>query len=137
MQAGKFDRRVVLLRRAAGTDNGFEVVPGNWAELGSRLASVRPERRGEETEGAGLVARRVCSFWLRWDSLSRTLTATDAIQFDGRIYELTAEPEEIGRREGVAMVGVAGAVIAAPAEGWSFDFGDEDLSALLVLLEDI
>ena len=137
MRAGKRDRRVLLLRRAAAADNGYELVPGDWAALGGRLASVQAVQRSEQGEGAGLVARRLMSFWLLRDSLTRTLTAQDAVQFDGWIYELTGEPLPIGRRDvellGVAVVQAAAAEPPAPTGG-QLDFSDAAQSGLLALI---
>lgn len=108
MKAGSLNRPVQLLRRGPESDNGHELVPGAWQVLGTRLASIGPFERGEGAEGAGLVARPQVSLWLRRDSLTRTLTALDAVAIDGRVFELTGEPIEFDRRNGIKLTAVGG-----------------------------
>jgi head-tail adaptor len=142
VRAGSLNRWVTLLRRGAPVDNGYEQVPGEWAGLGRRRASAKPVAQAEAAEGAGVEARRGVTFWLRADTLARSLTATDAVLFDGRIYELTGEPAAAGARlEMIELIGVGGAAFAldpAPGgEGWALHFDDANVSGLVVLLEDI
>lgn len=106
MRAGTLNRRIALLRQAAPVDNGYEEMPGGWQLLGHRMASVKVLPRREGGEGEGKVARREISLWLRHDSLTRTLTAEDALVHEGALYQLQAEPAEIGRREGVELIAV-------------------------------
>ena len=107
MRAGTLNRTVELLKRGPGTDNGIEVVPGNFVVAGARLASVKPELRNETTQALGLAGQKVQRIWLRHDSLTRTVNAKWAVRFEGETYELAAEPVEIGRREGVELIAVA------------------------------
>jgi head-tail adaptor len=136
MRAGSLDRRVTLLRRGAAVDNGYELVPGAWAPLGQRYASIRAERRNEATEQQGLTARRVMSLWLNNDALVRSLTAQDAVLFDARVYELVAEPVEVDRHRGIELLAVAGPIDAVVDVGETgvMDFGAPANSGLLVLL---
>lgn len=104
IRAGKLDRLVHLVRRGEPVDDGWQKSPGDWLLLGKRRASIMPAQRREHVETAGLAAQALISIWLRWDSISRGLTGKDAIVKDGYLYELTAEPIEIGRRQGVELL---------------------------------
>ena len=55
IRAERLDRRVSLLRRGAGSDDGLTVVPGAWAVLATRWASIKP-RMGREPVQAGTRA---------------------------------------------------------------------------------
>lgn len=107
MRAGTLNRTVELLKRGPGTDNGIEVVPGNFIVAGARLASVKPEQRVERTQALGLTGQKALRIWLRHDSLSRTIDAKCGVRFEGETYEMAVEPVEIGRREGVELIAVA------------------------------
>ena len=102
MKSGSLDRRITLLRREL-THDGLQRVE-TWTTLGNRWASRKPMPGGERSEGEGRRSFGRYSLWLRWDSLSSTLTAADAVAIDGQRYELLQPPLEIGRREGVELL---------------------------------
>ena len=102
LKAGNLDRRVQLLRRVI-THDGLQRVE-SWTLLGTRWASRKPLPGGERGEADGRRSFGRYSLWLRWDGLSRTLTAADAVAIDGRRFELLQPPLEISRREGVELL---------------------------------
>lgn len=108
IRAGRLDRRVKILRRLPDVDDGYGPRPGKFALLFTRLASVKPKFGGEAIEAAGREGRTLMSFWLRFDSQTRDILTSDALELDGTRYELTAPPIEIGRREGIELLAVAG-----------------------------
>ena len=108
VRAGRLDRRVKILRRLPAVDDGYGAQPGKFAVLFTRLASVKPKFGGEAIEAAGREGRRVMSFWMRWDSETPGILTSDALELDGTRYEITALPIEIGRREGIELLAVAG-----------------------------
>lgn len=108
MKAGSLDRRVKILRRLPARDDGFATVPGEFALLAERWASVKPRPGSETTEAGGRTGHAVLSFWLRFDRVTRSIGERDALELDGRRFELIAPPLEIGRREGIELLGVAG-----------------------------
>lgn len=103
IRAGTLDRVITIVRRGAATDNGLEEVPGEWQILATRRASVKPLFRKEEFDSDGREARRELTAWMHYDSVGAAVTALDAVVMDGRLYELTAEPLELGRREGIEL----------------------------------
>lgn len=117
IRAGSLDRAVHVVRRGPVVDNGYTKKPGPWRLLCRRHASVKPAQRREQEDNQGLSARREISVWLRHDSITRTIAATDGIVFEGRLHLLTAEPIELGRREGLEVLAVA----ADPAESIDVD----------------
>jgi head-tail adaptor len=99
---------VCILRRRSAVDDGFTTRPGAYELLATRPASVKPAsaRRmsGELLEQLGIAARATLSVWLRYDSVTRSLTAQDAVEFDGVRYDIVAPPAEVGRRQGVELL---------------------------------
>lgn len=108
INAGKLDRRVTVLRQGAAVDDGFTRVPGAWASIGSRWASVKPRMGREPVQVGSRAGEAVQSVWMRFDELTRTITAADAIEIEGQRFEIVAPPIEVGRREGIEVLIVAG-----------------------------
>lgn len=102
LKAGNLDRRVQLLRRVT-THDGLQRVE-SWQLLGTRWASRKPLPGGERAEGDGRRSFARYSLWLRRDSLTRTLSAADAVAIDGERFELIQPPLEVQRREGVELL---------------------------------
>jgi SPP1 family predicted phage head-tail adaptor len=105
MGAGKYDRRVTIIRAEAGTRDEYgEVIPGADGET-ETWASVKPLRGSERFVTAENAAQRPMTFRFRWrDDLVRV---TDVILGDdGRRYDVTSVIE-IGRREEIEAEGVA------------------------------
>lgn len=115
IKAERLDRRVTVLAMSAGSDDGYGAEPGDWAEVGgagngTRWASVKPRMGREAAEAAGREGRTVMSFWFRYDELTSTITAAHALQLDGQRYGIIAPPIEVGRRDGIEVLAVAGGV---------------------------
>jgi SPP1 family predicted phage head-tail adaptor len=106
--AGRLNRSVTFERQAAPQHDGYSRAPGAWSAIGSRTASVKPARGREGEEGQGRSGIALMSFWLRYDSLTSSITEQDAIIFEGRRYQITAPPMEVGRREGIEIFAIAG-----------------------------
>lgn len=108
IRGGQLDRRVTILRQGPPTHDGLQNLPGAFAPIGIRSASVRPAMGREAVEHNQKDGRAPVSIWMRFDSLTRTLTETDAIELAGRTYEIVAPPIEVGRGEGIEVLAVAG-----------------------------
>ena len=104
IRAGQFDRRVTILRQGLPVHDGLQNLPGDFAPIGSRAASVRPAPGREAAEYLGKEAHAPMTMWLRYDSLTRTIVATDAIEYQGQRYQIVAPPIEVGRREGIELL---------------------------------
>ena len=76
-----------------------------WETAGEALSAFLADQMGAElVEAGGREARRVMSFWLRFDSLTRTISAADALELAGVHYEIIAPPIEIGRMDGIEVL---------------------------------
>lgn len=108
IRGGQLDRRVTILRQSPPTHDGLQNLPGAFAPIGTRLASVKPAMGRETVEHNQKDGRAPVSIWMRFDALTRTITETDAISLGGRTYEIIAPPIEVGRGEGIEVLAVAG-----------------------------
>ncbi|MEM6907178.1 MAG: head-tail adaptor protein [Pseudomonadota bacterium] len=111
LRAGKFDRRITLLKRSKVHD-GLQQVE-TWLPIGKRWVSRKALSGGEGFEGEGRSSFSRYSLWLRFDSLTRTLTAADAIAMDNERFELLQPPLELGRQSGIELL------VEGTSEGWS------------------
>ena len=104
IDAQRLNRRLAVLRAAAGSNDGFGTGPGALQVLCWRLASVKPARRRETFEAGTPEARAELSAWLRFDGVTRTIAATDQVALDGQLYAITARPLEVGLRGGIELL---------------------------------
>lgn len=109
IRGGQLDRRVTILRRGPSSHDGLQNVPGAFAPIGTRWASVKPAMGREAVEHFQKEARQPMSIWLRFDALTASILPTDAIEYGGDRYELIAPALEVGRREGIELLVVADA----------------------------
>lgn len=104
MQAGKLDRRLTILRATTGRD-AFNATVETWGDFVTVWASHVPatgaERIAAHEKGAELTA----VFEVRWSAEAASITPKDRVRFDGRELDIQSATE-IGRREGVRIVGV-------------------------------
>jgi head-tail adaptor len=103
MQAGGFDRRVTLLRLGAAVDDGY-TSSQEFEPLADRWCKVIYQTGKEAVEAAGKDGMAAIRFRLRFDSVTRTLSEEDALEYEGARFAIVAPPLEIGRREGLELV---------------------------------
>lgn len=108
MKAGNLDRSIVIQRQGAAVDDGFTMQPGAWATLATRKAQRITSRGREVFEQQGVDAEVPMTFVFRDDSVTRSITPKDRLDFAGRVYDIKAV-SEIGRRRGIEVIGVASA----------------------------
>lgn len=108
IRPGRLDRTVEILRRGPAVDDGRTRVPGGWQAIGTRSASVKPRMGREPVQIGSRAGEAQQSVWLRFDELTRTISSADAVEIDGARFEIIAPPIEIGRREGIELLIVAG-----------------------------
>lgn len=91
--ASKLDRRIVIERRTAATDD-YGGPHETFAPLATVWAAVK-EADGREflASGSQIVAERKTVFLIRW----RALETTDRVIYAGRIFDIQST-REIGRR---------------------------------------
>jgi head-tail adaptor len=101
MKAGALDRRIAILR-AEWVDDGLQRRLGEPAEIGKRWASATPVRDSERMAQGQTQAVVEMRFQVRFDSLTRTLTEADLVEFEGARFEIVGL-KEVGRRKGVEI----------------------------------
>ena len=107
MKAGTLDRRITIQRQGEPYDDGYTTRPGELEDYASRWASWKPANGRETFQNQGVEAVAGGTFWVRWDSLTKAIQTTDVISFEGRVWNIVGV-QEIGRREGVELIVVAG-----------------------------
>ena len=112
MDAGGMDRRIRIERSAEG-DDGYNTTEV-WETLVEVWASYRPSAGREAREALGREATLPATFRMRWSRVTAGLTAADRLyeiingaRF-GPVFDIKSPPVEIGRREGIEIVALAG-----------------------------
>lgn len=98
MRAGKLDRRIILQRYDIVYDEWNQPIEG-WADIGKRWASKEDVSDGEKVRAAQVGASVTTRFRVRYDSLTKTLTAADRIAYDGKVYSISGIKEGEGRKD--------------------------------------
>jgi SPP1 family predicted phage head-tail adaptor len=106
MRAGKLDRRITL-ERFGMTYNEWNEPTSGWSELGTRWASKNDISDGEKLRAAQVGASVTTRFQVRYDSMTKTLTAADRLTCEGREYAIVGI-KELGRREGIEITAATG-----------------------------
>lgn len=104
IESERLNRRIAILRNGTASDDGFGTTAGALQRLCWRYASVKPVMRRESTEAVQERAAAELSAWLRFDDVTRTIKATDRVAVDGKLFELTGTPVEVGFREGIELL---------------------------------
>jgi len=97
MDAGRLDRRILLMRGAAGTDSFNEPVL-TWSALATVWAMAEPVKDGERLSAGQMLAGKLTRFTIRYSSEVADIDPKDRVAFDGRTYDILGV-KEIGRRE--------------------------------------
>ena len=104
VKAGELRERIVIQRQGEPTDNGIETVPGALETYCERRAQGKAARPGEVFENLGREAKASGTFWVRFDTKTAGILATDKLiwkrsvgdrKFDIVGAEETAHREEI------------------------------------------
>ena len=106
MKAGTLDRRITIQRQGASTDDGYTTVPGALETYAERPASWKAANGRETYENLGREAKSAGTFFLRYDTLTSAIRATDKVLWDGRTWDI-ASVTELGRREGIELLVIA------------------------------
>lgn len=104
LAAGKLNHRVTIVRPTFTTNAHNEQVEGELTRT-EVWAGMAPDLGGERFQNAELGAQLAMRFVFRWHA--DMVKLTDRIEADdGLTYEII-DRNEIGRREGIAVRGVA------------------------------
>lgn len=95
MGAGKFDRRLVIQRKAVAESESGEPVE-TWSEIAYVWAQQRPNRGNERFAARQLVGEAVMTFHIRYRA-DLALTVQDRLSYEGKLWDIR-DIREIGRR---------------------------------------
>lgn len=93
MDAGKLDRRVTLQRKSADADDGFQTVPGAWADLADVWAQFLPMSATERAQAGETAAYNKARIRIRKDSSWADLNAKDGFVLAGAEYNISGVTE--------------------------------------------
>lgn len=93
MDAGQFDRRIVL-QRAVTVDDGLTTVISGWEPLATVWAKYIPISGAEMLAAGETASFNRVRFKIRNDSLWSDLNATDRLTFDDKEYNIDAVRSE-------------------------------------------
>jgi head-tail adaptor len=97
VEAGRFDRRVIIEKKAAAVDDGMRAKPGGWFEHCRRWANLMPQMGVEKVAAAENAAFETLRFRLRRDSATIVIAAgTHRLLYRERPYDIQ-NVAEIGK----------------------------------------
>lgn len=96
--AGQRDKLVTVQRATFATDENNEDVP-TWAPIGQEWARIIWGLGAERREAAQTQARQAATFQVLDNSLTRSLTASDRIMWNGMAWDIAAPGVPIARGE--------------------------------------
>ncbi len=106
MNAGDLDRRVTV-RRATVTRGAFNEVTSAWADFVTVWAAKAEISDSERVRAAQTGARMTVRFTVRWSPDMASVTPKDQLVCEGRCYDITHPPKEIGRQVWLEFTGAA------------------------------
>lgn len=89
MRAGSLRHKITFERQSA-TQDSFGGVPDTWTSLGDRFASLEPMRGNEKEVQSGEISRLMVKLKVRYDSLTKTITPSDRITWNGSVFDIHA-----------------------------------------------
>jgi SPP1 family predicted phage head-tail adaptor len=93
MDAGEFDRRILLQRRTE-LDDGLATVPGGWSDIATVWAKLIPMSGKEMLAAAENAAFASVRFKIRRDSNWSDLNATDRLMFEDKAHDMVSVRSE-------------------------------------------
>lgn len=100
MMSGRLDRKITIQEPTTTYDSYGEPVE-SWSDLAIVWAEVRQQSAREMWE-SGKVSEVEMMFRIRYRS---GIDETCRVVYDGKNYDITGEPREIGRRDGLEIMG--------------------------------
>ena len=93
MDAGEFDRRI-LLQRKVEFDDGLSTVTEGWSDIATVWAKLIPMSGKEILAAAENAAFANVRFKIRRDSLWSDLNATDRLMFEDKAHDIVSVRSE-------------------------------------------
>lgn len=103
---GSLDRRITI-QRATVERNDLNEPIETWGTLATRWAKRMDASAGEAYKAQEVGAEITTRFTVRHDSVTSTVTPTDRIAYEGRLYNITAAREVKQRNRWIEIDAVA------------------------------
>jgi SPP1 family predicted phage head-tail adaptor len=110
LSRGKLDRRIRIERATLTTDGSGAEIPA-WSELKTVWAQRLTQRPVEAWRAGGTAATLEAAWIVGWSPTTASVTSEDRIVADGKTFVILGVTE-VGRRDGIQIVGVAGTDVA-------------------------
>lgn len=108
LAAGSLDRRISIQRAGVVENEHCDKVDG-YTPLATVWASAKPGGGRERLVSAQAVAEAPMIFRIRWSRQVADVSTSDRVEYPaggGRLFDIVSV-NEIGRREGIEIAGVA------------------------------
>lgn len=92
-EIGKLDRRITIERLTEGAQDGFGQPAEAWGSIGTRWASRRDVLDTEKVSAGQRDTARMTRFVIRSDSVTRTITAADRLNYEGTFWNIQGVKE--------------------------------------------
>ena len=104
---GVLDRRITIERYGVTYDEYNQPTEG-WTELAKRWAEKKDVSDGEKLRAAQVGASLSTRFVVRYDSITKTITAADRIVYEDKTYTIVGIKEGEGRRRSLEITATTG-----------------------------
>ena len=108
MKATPRKQKIVIERMTAVTDDYGHQDGSNWTPYITCYANVIYGSGREQREAAQLQASLPATFEVLSNDKTRSVTATDRIQFKSEAWNIIAPPNDLGLNDGVRIQAVRG-----------------------------
>lgn len=88
IRAGELDERVTLYSPAAGTDDGYQTLPGGWNDEGTIWAQYMPGTVRETFDNMGREGEMPAMFKVRRWTLTERINETWKLVHRGATYDI-------------------------------------------------
>lgn len=105
--AGQLDRRIQFERYVLGYDQHNQPIE-TWVDIAQRWASKTDVSDGEKLRAAQVGASLSTRFVVRYDSITKTITAADRIVYEDKTYTIVGIKEGEGRRRSLEITATTG-----------------------------
>ena len=103
MKTALLQEKITLFRKTQNSRNSFGQVMIEWQKMTELFASVR-FLSGKETIKSTVLAENNISVRVRTDSISRTITADDRIEWQGKTMAILAVNPDLVSRKYIDLV---------------------------------
>lgn len=101
--------RQVVFQRATSTDDGYGGQIETWADYCTEWATVSFGTGQERREAAQQSASAPATFMVLANSLTRSISVTDRISFDGSVWDITSAVPSMERNVGIDITAIRSA----------------------------